>query len=420
MAGLPSPQWLAACFQQLTGRRFNLVWVRRRLLELTALEAGLLFLVMLFFETASWLLWGGAVLLFAETRQYVSISALLQMGTLYVLSYLFAGIYACHVWKHRHRLDGERVASFCLFYYFTVMLYAASMSGLFTLAVGVIAIGVPVMTMIFMPSRIMLCSMGYAMLVMLVMGAATAKGWMAYAPMYNPAYRMGVDPGFSLFYVLSQLYIALPVLVMLVLSVALVFSEWRRREGEVYEVSQRDSLTGLYNRRAANARIEWLLARRTGSIMAIILVDLDYFKRINDVHGHLTGDRALKAAAQALQGQLRDSDMLARIGGEEFIIVLADVHLQQAAEVAERCRVCLTKTVVWSNRLEPVTLSASFGVASAVSGDNLTLIDLLYMADQCLYQAKHEGRNRVVSSPGFEVAGQQGGTLSIMPERTGN
>jgi diguanylate cyclase (GGDEF)-like protein len=141
------------------------------------------------------------------------------------------------------------------------------------------------------------------------------------------------------------------------------------------------------------------LARRRKVSLATLVLDLDHFKRLNDTHGHLVGDRALAAFAACLHGQVRNGDAVVRYGGEEFVVVLVDTPLAAAAQVAERIRAAVEAIVVASpGQIHGQILRASVGVAAYPDhGDDPA--GLLAAADRAVYAAKREGRNRVVVAP---------------------
>jgi two-component system, cell cycle response regulator len=152
-----------------------------------------------------------------------------------------------------------------------------------------------------------------------------------------------------------------------------------------------DALTGLSNRRAILTQLGGMVsaARRHGHPLSIAVLDLDHFKRINDTHGHQTGDSVLVTAAQALGAHLRAEDQLGRLGGEEFLILLPDTDSVAASHVAEKLRheVAAAPT--------PVPVTVSVGVAT---WDGEATDDLLQRADDALYAAKDAGRDRVMAA----------------------
>lgn len=181
-------------------------------------------------------------------------------------------------------------------------------------------------------------------------------------------------------------------LVLLLVSVAT-----KRYQERLEAVALSDKLTGLSNRQALDLMLQRDMAehRRTGMGLAILLLDLDHFKDINDKHGHLAGDAVLKRIALAIRAQLRDSDLVGRWGGEEFMVILKRTDLNAAMLVAEKIRQHIAATPV-SYGKEQISLSSSIGVA--VLRDNDTADSLLIRADRGLYAAKQGGRNLVRDS----------------------
>ena len=159
----------------------------------------------------------------------------------------------------------------------------------------------------------------------------------------------------------------------------------------------RDAVTGLWNRSAILDVTERGLrrARHEGSPFAVVLADLDWFKDINDAYGHQAGDRALYETARRMQSLVRPHDAVGRWGGEEFLVVLPDCDLVEAAALAERLRTGLEAEEIRPAEAPPVSLTSSFGVAAAEPGEALSAEALVRAADHALYRAKRRGRNRV-------------------------
>jgi diguanylate cyclase (GGDEF)-like protein len=159
-----------------------------------------------------------------------------------------------------------------------------------------------------------------------------------------------------------------------------------------------DDVTGLPNRRAIAQvlREQMALSRRTGSPLALAFVDIDHFKQINDVHGHLAGDRALQHIAEALRSGVREIDRVGRFGGEEFLIVMPSTSLETARDPLERLRsriAALDGSMIGLNVRATVTI----GAAQCAPGE--TLEAFVRRADLALYLGKGAGRNRVVFNP---------------------
>jgi diguanylate cyclase (GGDEF)-like protein/PAS domain S-box-containing protein len=163
------------------------------------------------------------------------------------------------------------------------------------------------------------------------------------------------------------------------------------------ELVEKDSLTGVANRhhldRVIDAQFD--LLNRTGIPFCLILTDVDYFKEINDVWGHAVGDKAIIAFAESLQQASRQTDLVGRWGGDEFLVVLPELRIEDALHVAERQRQTVYDRAPAEMRSHGLT--GSFGVAEAVLGD--TPFALLERVDSALYRAKSQGRHRVEAAP---------------------
>jgi len=168
----------------------------------------------------------------------------------------------------------------------------------------------------------------------------------------------------------------------------------------LYESSNRDALTGAYNRKHFDERLlaESAYAARNHSSMALLLFDLDHFKKVNDTYGHAAGDAVLRHVAGITMGRLRTEDVFARIGGEEFAVLLRGVSVEGSARLAERLRTSISSApIMYEGRPIPVTIS--IGCAGLLSTKEVgDPTDLLRLADERLYTAKNTGRNRVVSA----------------------
>ena len=171
--------------------------------------------------------------------------------------------------------------------------------------------------------------------------------------------------------------------------------ELRLEVAELEKQSLTDPLTGVWNRRAFYRllRIEWARHSRSGQCLAILMVDIDHFKNINDSHGHPRGDAVLQQVAKTLSSNLRPSDSLFRYGGEEFCCVLVDCNLEAAQVIAERARFALE-----SSDHSGVKVTVSIGVAAALPTSRASTNLLIARADAALYLAKQTGRNQVVVS----------------------
>lgn len=174
--------------------------------------------------------------------------------------------------------------------------------------------------------------------------------------------------------------------------------ELRLANRELAVLAQTDPLTGALNRRTffSLAEREMGRRRRTGCDIALLALDIDHFKMINDTHGHDAGDRVLAQFADQIAQTIRVQDVFARLGGEEFALILPDASLAQAAETGERLRRFVEQTPIHTD-VGPIKITVSMGGAIVQPGE-ASVEPALRRADKALYRAKHCGRNRVVAA----------------------
>jgi len=172
----------------------------------------------------------------------------------------------------------------------------------------------------------------------------------------------------------------------------------RNRLEESVEQSITDSLTGLHNRRYLEGHLKTLVAQSLaqGRAMSVLIADIDYFKRINDTHGHDGGDAVLREFSSRFRRNVRGIDLAGRLGGEEFLIIMPDTDLMRAYQVAERLRACVAADDFSIQGGQKVRVTASVGISTLERADD-TPETLVKRADKALYAAKNAGRNRVVA-----------------------
>lgn len=237
-----------------------------------------------------------------------------------------------------------------------------------------------------------LTALAYAGIVM-----SEAVGWLPYAPDAPPETRV-VRPNVTQGLVFAGLVGSITVLITAVVGVlvhliGLRESQLVEANAQLEELSQRDPLTQLFNRRHLLRRIQDELAWvNRGRPLAVVMIDLDRFKRVNDERGHLQGDALLRKLAQALGTHSRATDVAGRFGGDEFVVLLPDTRPEAAATAAERLRTAIREVGTEFDTELPVT--ASVGVAHARTTD--TPAELLRRADEHAYRAKQEGGDQVV------------------------
>jgi len=216
--------------------------------------------------------------------------------------------------------------------------------------------------------------------------------------------------------------VAMGLLAVLIGLLALLIIRQLRRLGRWKRMASLDPLTGVANRRGIEyfTRSAIRRARARRESLAVLALDLDRFKQINDSYGHAAGDRVLQHIARACLDALRDGDLLGRIGGEEFLVILPGSTLEHATDIAERLRVRV-ETLPLEDLPAGLRITISVGVAQMTAQD-AGFADLERRADEALYRAKAEGRNRVVGAadraaqelgtPGGGAAAATGGTLA--------
>jgi len=195
---------------------------------------------------------------------------------------------------------------------------------------------------------------------------------------------------------LSSLLLGLSEIGMSLMSFGFVLMIVDKLISELNVLATRDALTALQNRRAfiEAAQAEFTRARRQGNPLALLMLDIDHFKCVNDEYGHAAGDEVLRAVARTVTPCLRDYDLFARFGGEEFVVLLPGTGFDEARRVAERLREAVANTQSWFEG-RPICCTLSVGLA-VMKGKHRDLDALIRESDLALYHAKTTGRNKVV------------------------
>ena len=224
------------------------------------------------------------------------------------------------------------------------------------------------------------------------LSSGLVTGELHYAPLFNldiigyPNFKNG-------FWLVSTAYSSLPPLIVCVALLSIILKQWRERELYITQLSRLDGLTAIYNRRVLTENLIALDQAYPISPYAIVLIDLDLFKRVNDQYGHIIGDRVLVDAAKVLQETIGTSDVLGRYGGEEFLIISKDTTLPELKMLAEQCRQNLQNFQHYIDGQTHIQVTCSIGIA--LSHHQHAAMNILEKADQALYQAKINGRNQV-------------------------
>jgi len=265
--------------------------------------------------------------------------------------------------------------------------------GPYTAVSGLITVTALILGMVLLERRWLWMAVGGWLLSMSLMHLASRAGVLPFLSLFEASFEQPEIPNVAAERAVAAALIYIPLAVVMDHLV----SVWRQDEQSLSDAAQLDSLTGAYTRGFAMSVMERavLKAGRDGAALAVLMLDLDHFKRINDAHGHARGDLVLRQTTRAMQSALRAGDIVGRFGGEEFVVLLPGADLEQAMGAAERCRAAVQKMKIPSAPYLAVT--ASVGVAAFPEhGDALDA--LLKASDSAMYKAKANGRNRIESA----------------------
>lgn len=362
----------------------------------------MLILILAFALHALWIGWKVYLHLTPETWQFVNIELIKSenINNIFAMILLIELFVFC--WYFRDNYKASTFFSYFSVYCFTLALCReAYLSGLMSPAMGVtLVVTITIGRLLF--NRFLIYSaalLGFGSI--LVMLHLTIEGVLPYAPIF--AGDINADNADNMeklqFWSYSMLLFTLPTMIAGILLLEILLIDWQRRENYVQELSVLDSLTNIYNRRAIGQFLSQLVNKEETeypNLNAIILLDLDHFKMINDNFGHSQGDVILIETAKILSANIRKGDLVGRYGGEEFIIILSHIpNTRLAGQVAERCRQQIAELVIMHEG-QKIPITASFGVINFF--DQTSKIDHLFnLADAALYKAKANGRNQVVT-----------------------
>ncbi|MFZ5562047.1 MAG: diguanylate cyclase [Pseudomonadota bacterium] len=381
---------------QQTGQRRQKDW-RQLLIDIinwNAVDRGMLPLMLALPLYLQVLGWSAYVLGRPDRDRLVHVAVVEQagvvIGAMLVLTLLLFGLGFALRRRHPDAVWYQYLTSIS---YALCMCYCSWLIGTQSFVTGAVMLGGPVAGFILLDRRPVLIAFFIAFTVTFSLSVASALGYGAYAPLMVPP----GDVESALFWTLTSYFLALIPLTVLIVLADRALSSWRSREAGIRAMSRTDALTGIHNRRSILELLDREIARtrRHGPPLAVVILDLDHFKRINDTWGHPTGDRVLQQAAELLGQCLRQCDAVGRYGGEEFLILLPDTTLEGARTLAERCRERLAALHIAADSGEEFRISGSFGLACNEQCLEHGAGMLIKAADEALYRAKEGGRNRV-------------------------
>jgi len=298
----------------------------------------------------------------------------------------------------RHILDRSAAAQkivpivYTQFYVFSLM-FLGYIVGHMTFVTGIVIAATPLICMLLFNDTVTVALIVSGITSYVLITALNILGILDNAPLFIMSTHP--DAYEKLFYAVVMLTLSVPYLIAFMLGAYLLVRYWQSREDGVRRAGLTDSLTDMANRRAINDHLEFLIKQRVDPTpISVILLDIDYFKSVNDTYGHATGDLVLRRVGDSVKASLRGDDQVGRFGGEEFLIVLPNTPLDIASQIAERCRTQIEQTIILNSDHKAIRVTASFGVyCSLEPEEDLPLI--LHAADVQLYRAKDSGRNRV-------------------------
>lgn len=315
-----------------------------------------------------------------KTQVYLNIYTALLVSCLIIFCYFF----------QKKPWVNTILPHFILGFFVNVMLVDGFLVGLYSPATIFAFVCISGLGLILFSRKIFYAQLTLALVVYTTLMYCTYHKMIPYAPLFS-AHLLNHQPHYNLFWIVSMLYFIIPIFLICFILCEILLSQWRHREALIKCLSQTDPLTNLYNRRFFNERLNSI--QKNQSHYAIILMDIDHFKSINDQYGHHFGDEVLQRVAHLLSTQTRNTDIVARYGGEEFIIALPDTSLTVAHDIAERCRIIIQNEILETLEHKNIQFTASFGVAISIYESNISKV--IHLADQALYHAKLHGRNQV-------------------------
>ncbi|MDP2227524.1 MAG: GGDEF domain-containing protein [Moraxellaceae bacterium] len=327
----------------------------------------------------------------ASNPAALKFSLLFSLGTV-----LFWSAYCALLVRVRQRQPDAQWPSALLIYLIgQPLMVMATLNGMHAIVTGLMLASLPVIGFILFNKRHVMAAVSLIWLEIVVLSVAVNMGYLPDAPLYV---KNDYSDSYSLMWLVVQVLIGVPTIAVVMLIVNSLINGLLSREEKILELSRRDGLTGVWNRRYLNELMthDFAVARRSQTPLAVLMIDLDHFKHINDAHGHQAGDLVLKAAARTLQDGLREIDHIGRYGGEEFLVLLPFCDADTAMIIAERCRRAIANLKAEHNgQIVPVT--TSIGVSAMAASAPVASIDALSAAaDKALYEAKSAGRNRIV------------------------
>lgn len=355
------------------------------------LNKCILLLSLTIFEHFLWIIWKLYIIYTPDVWKWVVLDLIHSQLLLNVVSLIIVIILIipCFMLR-RYRWADQYLPYFILICFSLIFIRDAYLVGILSPAtlcgyVCMSGVGILLFQRRFLYTAVLIASA-----VFVYLGVRTLNGSLTYAPLFSDLLKQSTPPT-NIFWVMSMLYFIVPFLLICLMLCEIMLIQWRHRETMIKKLSQTDPLTNLLNRRSFSEKVSEL--EKQQQQYAIIILDLDYFKSINDNYGHSIGDDTLKLVSQTLLEHIPHTDIVARYGGEEFIIALHNTHASKALVLAEKCRVAIENIQIYIDDAHTIQVTASFGID--FSSEYQSLEQTIRNADDALYVSKQSGRNQI-------------------------
>lgn len=364
------------------------------ILNWSSVHKCVLVLVFFLFTKLLWIGWKIYTLSSPEFHQFVNLEPMRFHLNIEILEAFVTVLMIPTFHLLRHNTFAKKILPHvCIALITTSLVFDWYSSGLLAAGTVINAMDFLYLMIVLFDRRFLLTTLIYTISIFVVfLSSGMVNGEMNYAPLFNLA-NIGYPNFKNNFWLASTLYSSVPPLIVCVSLLSTILTQWRNRENYITQLSQRDGLTSIYNRRVLTENLMALDQNQSQLPYAILIIDLDFFKSVNDTYGHIVGDHVLIDSAKLIQQSIRATDILGRYGGEEFLIIIQDATMPDIQGVAERCRKALADYRHVVDAKSKIQVTCSIGVALSSHHDNV--MHVLDSADQALYQAKINGRNQV-------------------------
>ncbi|QIO06115.1 GGDEF domain-containing protein [Acinetobacter shaoyimingii] len=369
------------------------------ILNWSEIQKCILIFVFFLFIKVLWVSWHIYTLSTPEFYPFVNLEALrfhlkLEIIELFVFVFLIQYFNSSRNDQHAQQF----LPYVCMIFSTTSLVFDSYSSGLLATGTIVNAMSFIYLIVVLFEKRVLFFAFCYSFCIFFFfIRSGMVTGEFQYAPIFNLA-NIGYPNFLNHFWLSSTIFFSVPPLAIGLFIFATILKQWHQRETYITELSEMDSLTGIYNRRVLTKHL-LALDRNSNDIQsfAIILMDLDYFKKVNDTYGHLMGDRVLVKTAEILRSSLRATDFLGRYGGEEFLIIITNTKKEEILRLAERCRQALEnyEHVVYQGQNKDQKISVTSSIGIAYVEQNMSAMQAVHAADLALYKAKANGRNQI-------------------------